>query len=246
MSRHVLSTRQTGDTQLSLFGTGEVPPPGPVSTTPANREHIDRWAAFQGQPRGSVDQPTAFHNSPLHRPGQLQLFIDPTEHISRTHRSTDENMLDDYTDAAWNEPAVSAGSYDRGLAKYAGPNPAPNDTMQKVMKIKEGEARQPGTTYDVHGSGMYDIIASGEQIQKPIEVRIHDWDNEEEDEQYEGHHRVAAGHAVQRDLGKEVYLPVTYHEQPWAKSKRQQAEAPILAEHRNKHSPTHKFGRAWM
>jgi hypothetical protein len=158
-------------------------------------------------------------------PNQLQLLINPTEHIARMHSSTDAYGLstDSYSDSYGGN---NGGYGDYEYAHNAGDNPAPTGTMRKLWQGKEGEALEPEGSY-AHGSGMYDLIASGEQIRNPVQVNM--GMRPETDVQYEGHHRVAAGHAVQRDTGRSVWLPIQYNENYHVRTERERKEREYTA-----------------
>lgn len=139
-------------------------------------------------------------------PNQLPLFVNPTEHIARMQHSTDSGSLTSYSGSE-----VSYGDSEESDPEYygrqAGSNPAPNPTMEAVWKWKEGESLEPADS-GVHGNGLFDLLDRGEQLRKPIDVQL--GSKPAYDVQYEGHHRVAAAHAVQRDTGRQVFVPVEH------------------------------------
>ena len=89
------------------------------------------------------------------------------------------------------------------------------ESMPEMWSRKETESREP-EGYG-HGSGLYDRIKAGEQIRNPIQVQL--GHSTYLDRQYEGHHRAAAGAAVQRENREEgkpnpqVHIPVEYTQQ---------------------------------
>lgn len=128
-------------------------------------------------------------------PNQLRLFVDPVEHQATIKDSTDVYSVDE-----WDTPHHSYSE----RKTSTGPSPA----MGALWAQKEWEARQPAESYE-HGSGLYDRIHSGEQVHTPIEVHL--GESAAQDKQYEGHHRIAASAAVQRDTGRQQFVPVKYN-----------------------------------
>ena len=82
-------------------------------------------------------------------------------------------------------------------------------TIPDLRSMKEEEARtDPETSYgNVHGAGIYDWMKRGDRQRTPIEVRLPFSSPESYEEashgygQGEGHHRAAAGAAIQEETG---------------------------------------------
>lgn len=85
-----------------------------------------------------------------------------------------------------------------------------NETMSEMWNRKEKESRGPrqvskhGYTLS-HGSGVYNSIAS-EGVTSHVFVRPGETGLYMEN----GHHRVAAAAAVERETGRQQYIPVNY------------------------------------
>ena len=123
-------------------------------------------------------------------PDQLQLFVDPEEHMERIKGSTDQE----------------------------------GRTVEHVWEQKEREARLPRGTpspWDPsepqHGAGLVDALRSGEGVRKPVHVVLEGYQDKPGPVQWEGHHRIAAAAAVQREnkaagvTNPHVYVPVEHH-----------------------------------
>jgi hypothetical protein len=72
-------------------------------------------------------------------------------------------------------------------------------SMDRMWSEKEEEAREHQTT-GVHGAGIYDWMERGDRQRSPITLRVDP--GQEGYGQGEGHHRVAAAAALQRESGE--------------------------------------------
>lgn len=72
-------------------------------------------------------------------------------------------------------------------------------SMDRMWSEKEEEARSD-PSYGAHGAGIYDWMARGDRQRTPITLRVNP--GGEGYGQGEGHHRVAAAAALQRELGE--------------------------------------------
>lgn len=85
-----------------------------------------------------------------------------------------------------------------------------NETMSEMWDRKEEESRVPlhvrRSGEVLHGSGVYDSIAK-EGVTSHVEIRPR---VDGGLFMRNGHHRVAAAAAVERDTGRQQYIPVNY------------------------------------
>jgi hypothetical protein len=135
---------------------------------------------------------------PAYDHNQLQLIVNPTEQVARTHKSTDIGVL--------GGRERSYGLTQADIDKVG----APTEEMRRVGAVKEYEARQPVDS-GLHGSGVAEIFSSGDQVRNPIEEWI-EGDAPEDRRQYQGHHRLFAGAAHERDTGQQgsIWMPISY------------------------------------
>lgn len=89
-------------------------------------------------------------------------------------------------------------------------------SIPSLWDQKESESRYPAGSR-MHGAGLYDSMKSGgydmdKATKSPATIIFEDSPNGKEVRhvQSEGHHRVAAAAAVERDTGKPIYMPVNY------------------------------------
>lgn len=137
-------------------------------------------------------------------PDQLRLFVDPEEHIASMTRSTDV-----------------------ALPQYRG-------SMSRMWEHKELESR--GKPYQnradwmqPHGAGLYESVKT-EGVREPISVLL----GPKGPIQHQGHHRIAAAAAVQRETGRKQHVPVEYQEtylQGGAGNTAAKRDRPLLAIH---------------
>jgi hypothetical protein len=81
--------------------------------------------------------------------------------------------------------------------------------MHQMWERKEEESMEP-EGYG-HGAGLYERLhpdIGGEQVRNPVHVWL--GRTPAEDKQFEGHHRIAASAAIQRETGEKRYVPVQY------------------------------------
>jgi len=117
-------------------------------------------------------------------PQQMQLFVDPVEHIRKLRGSVDL----DFSSSGWHG----------------------------MWKDKEQEARAaPGSS--VHGAGIYESVKKYGIIPRSLhpdptggEPEVHPAHDNSGWVQGEGHHRIAAAAAVQRDTGRQQWVPLRY------------------------------------
>jgi hypothetical protein len=115
-------------------------------------------------------------------PMQMQLFVDPEEHIESLRGSIDLNE---------------------------------GYTADELWKGKEEEARSPEGS-GRHGAGLYDsvkkygLVTGRDNPFSGPPIELHPASDESGWVQGEGHHRVAAAAAVQRDTGKKQWFTPTY------------------------------------
>ena len=83
-----------------------------------------------------------------------------------------------------------------------------DESMPGMWRRKESEAREP--EFSGHGSGVYNWMKAGEQVRNPVQVMM--GQSSRDDSQSEGHHRIAAAAAVQRESGQPYHVPVEYWE----------------------------------
>lgn len=154
--------------------------------------------------------------SPLEHPhNQMQLLINPTEHIKRITNSTD--LTSHYYGLPYGpndshpDDLMRRREADKATATPRGK--APNKAMSGLWTAKEKEAKMP-EAQGGHGAGLYDRLKGGEQVYNPIQINMNDIADPGKDLQYEGHHRVAAGAALERERGAKgkgsVWMPVSY------------------------------------
>lgn len=135
-------------------------------------------------------------------PQQLKLFMTGTEWQDNVTKSTDQGS---------------------------------GESVGRVWGRKERESRQPATIKDhdvqwrggrgvrvtinernngIHGAGLYDSIRDKGYRHEPKEsdpptILL---DRSGNNIQYEGHHRVAAAAALERDTGKPTFIPTNYED----------------------------------
>jgi hypothetical protein len=110
-------------------------------------------------------------------PMQMQLFVDPEEHVQRIVGATDQRH---------------------------------DETREGLFHRKEMETRDPDPPYPgSHGAGLYKSVKES-GVLHPIQLLPamdkSGWI------QFEGHHRIAAARAVQRDTGRQQWVPVHYNQ----------------------------------
>lgn len=87
--------------------------------------------------------------------------------------------------------------------------------LDKIWPQKEAESKLPGGR-GFHGGGVYDSMKEHgfvqSQFDSPPTVIFEESPNGKEVRhvQSEGHHRVAAAAAIERETGKPVYIPTNY------------------------------------
>lgn len=141
-------------------------------------------------------------------PEQLKLFMSGTE-------------WQNYTDSSIDGGPVDGGNSEKATAR-----------MKELWSTKEKEARAPFRS-DVHGAGTYDSMKERGYDPSPGEdpptiILMNNQANTHVVKmQSEGHHRVAAAAAIERDTGQPVWMPVTYADAtPAGRARRAQAAAP--------------------
>ena len=91
------------------------------------------------------------------------------------------------------------------LKSYAEPmDRADIETAEGMWKRKERESKAP-EHWGYHGGGVYDSIAK-EGVTSHVEV----WHDRQGPALSDGHHRVAAAAAVQRDTGRQQFIPIEH------------------------------------
>ena len=97
----------------------------------------------------------------------------------------------------------------------------PGEGLGEMWARKEQESRVPGnfqTNPDApgHGAGVYDSLATrgynppdDREVSQSVALRF-DRLNQDEMRMGWGHHRVAAAAALERDTGKQTFLPVNW------------------------------------
>lgn len=125
--------------------------------------------------------------------GQLSLFMSGEEWKASVTNSVDRHFK-------------SGGRYQ--------PKGSAMETMDDVWERKENEARQSKHTMG-HGAGLYDAMSKGgyDHDASPDYDKPTIWTGfgpNAEMTQGEGHHRVAAAAAVERDTGKKTWIPTSY------------------------------------
>lgn len=79
------------------------------------------------------------------------------------------------------------------------------ETADRMWARKEREARKPASGRD-HGSGVYESIAK-EGVTSHVTV-MHGDTSDPKPMLAEGHHRTASAAAIERDLGKQQFIPI--------------------------------------
>jgi hypothetical protein len=138
---------------------------------------------------------------------QLKLFMPASEYLNHIDSSSDRaNVTRGYTEIS---PNVRM------------PHPG-RETMDEMWARKEAEAREPknlklkaGGTFpnSTHGAGVYDSIKErGLQQGHPYsDITVHVDKATGEKRQGEGHHRVVAAAALEKETGKTVWVSPTYN-----------------------------------
>lgn len=91
----------------------------------------------------------------------------------------------------------------------------PSTSMSELWSRKEAQARMPVGS-GVHGAGLYDSMSKKgyvvDRSAPPPTIVLEESPSGKEIRRFqgEGHHRVAAAAAVERDVGKPVYIPTNY------------------------------------
>lgn len=107
-------------------------------------------------------------------------------------------------------------SYDRDWVT-SGPGDYRQENMNELWSRKETEAREPKS--NAHGSGLYDAIKNeGYDPNKVDDIDIESGSYgpsiahvRGKSMQVDGHHRIAAAAAVERDTGKVSWIPTNYN-----------------------------------
>ena len=125
---------------------------------------------------------------------QLKLFMTGTEWKASINDSMDRDWITD------------------------GPGDYRQENMGELWSRKEDEAREP-KKQDHHGSGLYDAIKKDGYDPNKADIENGDVGPKivryrGELTQVEGHHRIAAAAAVEKDTGKLSWIPTNY--QSWS------------------------------
>ena len=86
-----------------------------------------------------------------------------------------------------------------------------SESMEEMWSRKEHESKFPRDPKNWrHGSGVYESVAK-EGVTSHVEITPYEHRGESALHMGEGHHRVAAAAAVERDTGREQFVPVMEH-----------------------------------